>query len=942
MKCSQCQQPNPDNARFCSYCGTPLAAPRSTEGERKLVTVLFADVVGSTTMGEQLDPEHITEIMNDAFALFNRDVSRYGGTVSRLLGDAVLAIFGAPIAHEDDAERAVLAGLTVQESARRYAGDVAERYGVEFLVRVGVNTGLAVLTTVGDEHGSVYTAMGDAVNVASRMQSAARTGTVLISADTYHFVESLFDVIPRGAMEVKGKSAPIETYEIAALKGGLRKTRGLPGITSPLVGRDDELHTLRAAVQATVGGKGSFLAVVGEAGLGKSRLVAEVRAWSRTVSPTPTWFEGHTVSYGQSLVYYLWREIVREAIGVHDTDPPHATRERLRREWEERRLPDDDLIFLETMLGVESESTLAAVSALQRVEVTAGIAAAMERYLAALAETAPLVLVFDDLHWADDASLELITEISHLVATHPLVIVAILRSDRTALSWSTLERIEPRLDGQFTRIDLEALSADCAQDLLGNLVHVDNLPASIRSLILRKSEGNPFFLEEVIRSLIDSGHIVRENGRWRATHDIADVAIPDTLLGLLTARIDRLPDPTKRVAQTAAVIGRTFSYPVLAAVSARAPDLERIEDPRPHLQTLTVEELVREWDQAPELEYMFKHALMQEAAYDLLLMRRRKGYHRQVGEVLEELYPQRLGELAPLIGRHFWLGEDWPRAAKYTMQAGVEAERAGAPREASDQYQRAYEALNKMPAARPDDIVHAILSWVRTAYKLVPADVVLERLAEAEHVARALEDKRQLALTLNWTGNVYCGMGLPSGGVPALVEGYRLAEELGTEDLVLGWTFLLSESIVDQDPRSAVSQMDHIIETARKHHNEDIEAHAIGMKAMTHARLGEFAQAREALRVALDLAGKINSPVKLADVHSAAAFMYYDMGEVQRGIQYSLQAAEAALQVGGYECGIFGLYSAGMGYLQQGALDEALAAFEDAAQRAESSRIGSE
>jgi predicted ATPase/class 3 adenylate cyclase len=942
MNCSQCHLPIPESARFCSNCGAALAPPPTVEGERKLVAILFADVVGSTTMGERLDPEQITDIMNGAFGRFNTDISRYGGTVSRLLGDAVLAIFGAPVAHEDDAERAVLAGLAIQESARTYAASVAAHYGIAFEVRVGVHTGLAVLTVVGDAHGSVYTCMGDAVNVASRLQGAAQTGTVLVSADTYHLIKGIFDVRSRGALEIKGKAAPIEAYEIVSVKAGERKVRGLPGITSPLVGRDGELRRLRAAVQATQEGRGAFLAVTGEAGLGKSRLVAELRAWSRASDPTLTWLEGHAFSYGQTSLYSPWREVVRQSLDVSDADSPDATRDQLRRQWAERELPEDDLIFLETLLGVESEATLAAIAGYQRVQVALGIARAMEGYLAALSESGLLILVFEDLHWADEASLELVASVSHLIATHTLLIVGVLRPDRAALSWSTIERIRAQHDGRFAQIDLEPLSAESSQTLLGNLLHIEDLPESMRALILRKSEGNPFFLEEIIRSFVDSGHIVRENGHWRATHGIVDVAIPDTLLGLLTARIDRLPDPTKQIAQTAAVIGRTFSYPVLAAVEAQEPASNRIEDLHPHLQTLTVEELVREWTQDPELEYMFKHALTQEAAYDLLLLRRRKGYHRTVGEVLEDLYPQRLGELAPLIARHFWLGEDWPRAVRYALQAGEEAERAGAQREASDQYDRAYQALKKLPDARPDDIVDTIMSWVRAAYKLVAAETVLARLTEAESLARSRNDKRRLALTLNWIGNVYCNMGVPSGGVPALVEGYRLAEELGQEDLVLGWTFLIGESVIDQDPRAALPYMDRIIEIARKNYYEDIEAHAIAMKAMTYARLGEFAEAREAMRVAQDLVEKIHSPVKVADVEAAAALMYYDMGEMERGIQSSLRAAELANEVGGYECSIFGSYSVGMGYLQRGTLEEAAAAFEDAARRAETSQIGSE
>src|SRR5215208_4103337 len=283
MNCPNCQTANPDGARFCLNCGTSLETARPVEGERKFVTVLFADVVESTAMGERLDPELVIEIMNGAFAFLNVAVARYDGTVARLMGDAVLAFFGAPVAHEDDAERAIRAGLDIQAAAKDYGQAIKAQYGVDFNVRVGINTGLAVLAVVGDEIRTEYTAMGDTTNVASRLQSAAVPGTVLISADTYHLVKELFEFKPRGATTVKGKSAPVETYEVRSVRAVPGKVRGLEGegLTSPLVGRDAELKLVNEKLEELREGRGSFVAVLGEAGLGKSRLLAEVRSSAR-------------------------------------------------------------------------------------------------------------------------------------------------------------------------------------------------------------------------------------------------------------------------------------------------------------------------------------------------------------------------------------------------------------------------------------------------------------------------------------------------------------------------------------------------------------------------------------------------------------------------------------------------------------------------------------
>jgi class 3 adenylate cyclase len=358
MNCPNCQTTNPEGARFCLNCAAPLKAPRTVAGERKFVSVLFADMVDSTTIGEQLDPEQVAEIMNGAFAFLNASVKKYGGTVARLLGDAIIAFFGAPIAHEDDAERAVRAGLEIQAAAREYAEAVKRDYRVDFKVRIGINTGLAVLAAVGDEIKTEYTAMGDTTNVAARMQSAAKPGSVLIGADTYHLVKQLFEVKPRGATKLRGKSTPIETYEVLAPKTVPGRVRGLEGVTSPLVGRDAEVQFLQENLEDLFAGKGAFVAVVGEAGLGKSRLIAEVR---KLVNTDPqhqvVWLEGRAISYGQTMIYYPWQQVLRQAIGVRDVATPATVREHIRLAHDRYGLPGDDLPFLEALLGVESEAS---------------------------------------------------------------------------------------------------------------------------------------------------------------------------------------------------------------------------------------------------------------------------------------------------------------------------------------------------------------------------------------------------------------------------------------------------------------------------------------------------------------------------------------------------------------------------------------------------------
>src|ERR671920_573652 len=537
LNCPNCQTSNPDGARFCLNCGTQLEAQVRVDGERKHVTVLFADVVDSTGLGERLDPEQVAEIMNGVFAFLNASVTDYGGTVARLLGDAIVAFFGAPVAHEDDAERAVRAGLDIQAAAREYAALVEREYGVDFGVRVGINTGLAVLAAVGDEIRTEYTAMGDTTNVAARLQSAAAPGSVLISADTYHLVKQLFEIRPRGGAMVKGKSAPIVTFEVLSPKAVPGKMRGLEGLTSPLVGRSIEFELVNDTLEEVREGRGAFVAVIGEAGLGKSRLLAEVGK-SAASGQKVAWLEGRALSYEQAVTYFPWRQVVREAIGAQEGDVPEVVREKLHRDAVCGAMPEGDPRYLEVVLSVESEATKEAVAALEGDALVERITTAVRGYLRARADLMPTVIVLDDLHWADSASLELLLNVAGLEEDLPLLIICLLRPDKDAPSWSAIERARSYLDAHYTEIVLEPLDAAHSKELLGNLLYIEDLPDSVRRLILNKAEGNPFFVEEVIRTLIDSEYIVQENNHWRATREIVNVTIPDTLTGVLSARID--------------------------------------------------------------------------------------------------------------------------------------------------------------------------------------------------------------------------------------------------------------------------------------------------------------------------------------------------------------------------------------------------------------------
>lgn len=929
MICSSCQTSNPDAARFCLNCGAPLA-PRTVEGERKFATVLFADVVNSTALAESLDPEEWAEIMNGAFGFMNAEVSRYGGTVGRLMGDAILAFFGAPVAYEDHAERAVRAGLAIRDAATQYARGLEASHGVEFRVRVGINTGLSVLTVVGDQVKAEYTAMGDVANVAARLQSLAEPGTVLIGADTYHLVKRLFEVRPRGAVSLKGKAAATEMYEVLDVKTEPGTVRGLEGLSSPLVGRDADFELLRRRLSGLSRGQGGFVAIVGEAGMGKSRLVAELRKLAP--QHAVRWLEARALSYTQAVLYYPWRQLMLESIGASEADSAETIRAELQREAGSRlRRPEGDLPFLEALLAAESENSLRVLGESDGNTLVGRIAEAVTGYVGALAQRKPTVLVFDDLHWADPATLELLLRLSGAVEAFPLLLICVLRPDKEAASWEMLARARDTLGERYTELRLELLDLEHAQALLDNLLPIEVLPEQTRRRILEKSEGNPFFLEEVVRALIDMGYLVQEDGRWRMTGEIGELAIPETLIGVLGARIDRLPEATKRVAQTAAVIGRSFAQRVLADVVRVAPAERELSELSSHLGVLTYEELVRERARGPEPEYIFKHALTQEAAYAQLLLRRRKELHRRTGQVLEQLYGDERDEYAPVLAYHFRLGEDWLPAARYAMRAARRALRLRALDDASKQYESALEALEKVPEAPSELLIETLHGWVEVAVlrrmheEQGARQLMLERLERALALARALGDKRRLTQVLVAKGNVLALSGFPGQGFKPLLEAFDLARELGDEHLALLPYWAATEMMVSRDPRGAAAQFGQVVELARKVKNKAIEAHALGSKALAHARLGEFGEAEGAILRALAVAKESDSVIKEADVNILAGAIYYELGELERGLRHSTKGTQLAESVGGLECACGGYHVTGMGKIQVKQLQGAIA-----------------
>ena len=617
------------------------------------MTVLFADVTGSTALGEQLDPERLREVMDAYFGAMREEIEAEGGTVEKFIGDAVMAAFGVPVAHEDDPARALRAALRMRRRLEDVNRDLESRFGVTLQVRTGVNTG-EVLATIDPKPGEAMVT-GDAVNAAARLEQVAEPGQIVASERTVRAART-FRSTPLGEIELKGKADRV----IAALV--LEETegagRGVPGLHAPMVGRERELTLLRSVYERVAAeGRPNLVTVYGEAGVGKSRLTHEFVAWTRQQPQAPRVVRGRCLPYGDGVTYWPLAEILKGHANVLDTDPPGLVLEKIRTVG--RTLlttdvtadPDRAAAALAFTVGVEDPTF--PFAELEPREVRVESHSAWRSFFSALAIEQPLVVVIEDIHWADPALLDLLEELADRVQGGVMFLCP-SRPDLTAHrpGWGGGRR-------NVSSVALEPLSSDESDRLVTLLLSVEELPSTVHARILERAEGNPFFLEEIVRHLIDEGLIVRSGERWRASERIVDVKIPDNVQSVLAARIDLLAPSEKRTLQSAAVVGRVF-WPsaVRLLLNGQASDLTE------HLGSLEGRELVQERlgsAMAGEVEYIFKHILTRDVAYESLPRRDRAQAHVIVARWIEETAGERAREFVELLAYHYStaVGE-WP------------------------------------------------------------------------------------------------------------------------------------------------------------------------------------------------------------------------------------------------------------------------------------------
>ena len=901
--CPSCDAANPPESKFCGQCAAPLlpapatktAAPDSytpkhlaekirtsraaLEGERKQVTVLFADLKGSMELLADRDPEEARKLLDPVLTLMMDAVHRYEGTVNQVMGDGIMALFGAPIAHEDHAVRACYAALRMQESLKRYADEVRHSQGVTIRIRVGLNSGEVVVRSVGSDLHMDYTAVGQTTHLAGRMEQLADPGASLLTAETLRRAEGYVEVKPLGPVPVKGLAGAVDVYEL--LRAGPVRSRlhaaAARGL-SPFVGRDTELAQLRQALELAGGGHGQLVAVVGEPGVGKSRLY-----WEFTHSPRSTdWLilEANSVSYGQATAYLPIIDLLKRYFQIEAGDDGRRIREKV----------TGKLLALDSQL----EPWLPAVLALldvpfddpgwerldppqRRHRVLDGV----KRLFLRESQVQPLLILVEDLHWIDSETQALL---DGLIESLPSARLLLLVSYRPEYQHGWAGKT------YYRQLHIDPLPSESAADLLASLLGLHPSLEPLKRLLTERAEGNPLFLEESVTALVETGVLIGARGAHRLAKDVTGILVPATVQALLAARIDRLGPEDKRLLQAAAVIGKDVPLALLQAVA----DLPN--DSLTHgLARLQAAEFLYEIRLFPDLEYTFKHALTHEVAYGALLQDRRRAFHVRIVEAMERLYPNRPAEQLERLAHHAFAGEDWARAATYLREAGARASSRSLYRDAVVRFGQALAALANLPDSaqtRQEQIDLHLATWT-ALWPLGQFDQVLTHLNEAERLARSIGDETRLGWV--FTHLSYCSLIAGTGGDarPHAERAVQFAERLDDAGLKLAATCCLADSLMfagdHQRLDALVSQVLHASAGDLWKEHFGITAYypaamLRGRWASSLALRGEFAAAFGQGAEALRLAEAVDHPFTLAVVCWALSIAYEIRGQFEDAI----------------------------------------------------------
>ena len=779
LVCPRCDHRIPVGKKFCGECGqklgrdevpqpeavidynrpdsyTPkfmaekiLTTRGSLEGERKLVTVFFSDVTGFTSLSEKLDPEAVHQIMDGCFKILMQEIHKYEGTINQFTGDGVMALFGAPLAHEDHAQRACHAALAIQKSLAAYGRKVQAEFGLDFKMRIGLNSGPVVVGAIGNDLRMDYTAVGDTTNLAARMESLADPGGILISDSTYRLVKNYFEFESLGEVAVKGKQAPQAVYKLTGVSEirsrlDASKSRGL----IEYIGRKDEMHDLKKAFKKAQSGQGQVVGVVGEPGIGKSRFVFEMH---RRADEPCRYIESRCLQYSSSIPFLPVLEIFRSYFDIGEGESGEGINEKLK-----TKLADLDKELIQSLAAFRHFLSLPAGEPqweeLEPKEKQIKTFEAIRNFFIRLSQDSPLIIVIDDLQWLDKTSEEFISYFIEWISNTRILLVLLYRPEYNH-PWGS--------KSFYRQVGLYPLSEEESKQFIRCLLSDGEISQPIEQFIIGRTSGNPLFMEEFSYALIENRTIVKENGSYQLDETVSPHQVPDTIQGIIAGRMDRLEDNIKTTLQVASVIGRSFLFRILQTLpglsDALKTDLLR-------LQSL---ELIHEKRVFPELEYIFKNVITQEVAYNSLLFNRRKALHGIIGMAMEEMYSNRLEEFFEVIAHHFSKSDHHARAFKYLTLAGEKASQNYSAWEAFAFYNKALAVLEHHPEDGEQKknklkTLHAMMSPIII---LNFPEESLGLLEAGAKISRELDDQKSLIRFYSNIGFFHSVKGRPQEGI---------------------------------------------------------------------------------------------------------------------------------------------------------------------------------
>jgi class 3 adenylate cyclase/tetratricopeptide (TPR) repeat protein len=903
LACSSCGTELPGIARFCLHCGQPVGdgiarlvdspAPESympphlaekiltskaaLEGERKQVTILFADLKGSMELLADRDPEEARGLLDPVLSLMMEAVHRYEGTVNQVLGDGVMALFGAPVAHEDHAVRACYAALHMQDAVRRYSEDLRRAHGVEMQARIGLNSGEVVVRAIHSDLHMDYTAVGQTVHLAARMEQLAAPGSIRITADTLQLVEGYLQVRPLGPVPIKGLASPLEVYELVGV--GVARTRlqasAQRGL-SRFVGRRPEMEALRAALETAARGNGQVVAVVGEPGVGKSRLFWELLRSHRT----ERWLtlETSAVSWGKATAFLPVVNLLRTYFQIEGGDDPRRIREKV----------TGKILALDQSLAPAVAPLLALLDAaaedvswpddpqLRRQRTLDAVRGLLLRE----SQAQPLILVCEDLHWIDRESEAVLDGLVEGLLGARILLLVNFRPEYDC-HWGSRSA--------YTHLRVDPLAEESAGVLLSTMLGDDPRLSPLKRLLIERTEGNPLFLEECVRTLVETRALIGERGAYDLAVRIDDVQLPATVQSLLAARIDRLTFEEKSVLQVAAVIGDRIPQRLLEIVAGTPA--QRL---RPALERLQSAEFLYEVSLFPEVEYVFKHALTHDVAYLSLLHERRRSLHARILAALESLATDQPIDDVHRLAHHALRGEVWEKAVHYLRRAGAKATTRSANPEAVGCFEQALEALGRLPASAETTALAIDLRLdLRTA--LTPLGQyrkIIDLLREAEVLASEIHDDRRL-------GHVIADMSARlrnTGDHPGALEAGRracaIAGGLGDRDLQFESTYRLAQAhFAVGDVASSVDMLRRSVEILGSESMRTdsrlpgyLAAWPRAWLAIGLATLGEFPDAISNGERAIRIAELADHPHSRIEAQAALARVHLERGDFDHAI----------------------------------------------------------